>query len=71
MNLTQSSGVDFVNRQDDHPYELPTYGTAGWSTDGESVVLYGRYDVWEVPLDGSEATNLTQGMGAAEKIRFR
>jgi dipeptidyl aminopeptidase/acylaminoacyl peptidase len=71
VNLTQSSGVDFVNRQDDHPYELPTYGTAGWSTDGESVVLYDRYDIWEVPLDGSEATNLTRGMGAADKIRFR
>ena len=71
VNLTRSSGVDFVNRQDDHPYELPTYGTAGWTTDGESVVLYGRYDVWEVPLDGSEAVNLTQGMGSAEMTRFR
>ncbi len=71
VNLTESSGVDFVNRQDDHPYELPTYGTAGWSTDGESVVLNHRYDVWEVPLDGSEAINLTQGVGDAEKIRFR
>jgi dipeptidyl aminopeptidase/acylaminoacyl peptidase len=71
VNLTQSSGVDFVNRQDDHPYELPTYGTAGWTTDGESVVLYDRYDVWEVPLDGSDAINLTQGMGSTEKIRFR
>ena len=71
VNLTQSSGVDFVNRQDDHPYELPTYGMAGWTQDGESVVLYGRYDVWEVPLDGGEAVNLTQGMGDAEKIRFR
>jgi len=71
VNLTRSSGVDFVNRQDDHPYELPTYGTAGWTTDGESVVLYERYDVWELPLDGSEAINLTQGMGSSEKLRFR
>ncbi|NNM03581.1 MAG: S9 family peptidase [Gemmatimonadetes bacterium] len=71
VNLTESSGVDFVNRQDDHPYELPTYGVAGWTTDGEGVVLYDRYDVWEVPLDGTEAVNLTQGMGAAGQIRFR
>lgn len=71
VNLTRSSGVDFVNRQDDHPYELPTYGTAGWTDDGESVVLYDRYDVWEVPLDGSEAINLTRGMGADERTRFR
>jgi hypothetical protein len=71
VNLTESSGVDFVNRQDDHPYELPPYGLAGWSTDGESVILYHRYDVWEVPLDGGEATNLTQGVGSDQQIRFR
>ncbi len=71
VNLTESSGVDFVNRQDDHPYELPTYGVAGWTTDGESAVLYDRYDIWQVPLDGGEAVNLTRGMGAADRIRFR
>jgi len=71
VNLTQSSGVDFVNRQDDHPYELPVYGVAGWSTDGESVVLYDRYDVWEVPLDGGEAVNLTRGVGGQQQVRFR
>ncbi len=60
-----------MDRQDDHPYELPTHGTAGWSTDGKSVVLYDRYDVWEVPLDGGRAVNLTQGMGAEGQIRFR
>ncbi len=71
VNLTQSTGVDFVNRQDDHPYELPTHGTAGWSKDGRSVILNGRYDLWEVPLNGGEATNLTQGIGDKERIRFR
>jgi len=71
VDLTESSGVDFIDRLDDHPYELPIHGVAGWSDDGESVLLYDRYDVWQVPLDGSEATNLTQGVGAAEQIRFR
>ena len=71
INLTQTTGIDFINRQDDHPYELPTYGTAGWSRDGGSVVLNHRYDIWEVPLDGGEAVNLTAGVGAEEKIRFR
>ncbi|MGD8362912.1 MAG: prolyl oligopeptidase family serine peptidase [Gemmatimonadota bacterium] len=71
VNLTETSGVDFVNRQDDHPYELPAYGLAGWSEDGESVVLYDRFDVWEVPLDGSPATNLTAGVGGRDQIQFR
>jgi len=71
VNLTESSGVDFVNRQDDHPYELPAYGVAGWSEDGESVILYDRFDVWEVPLNGSAATNLTAGVGGRDQIQFR
>ena len=71
VNLTETSGVDFVNRQDDHPYELPAYGLAGWSEDGESVILYDRFDVWEVPLDGSPATNLTAGVGGRDQIQFR
>ncbi|MGW8268079.1 MAG: prolyl oligopeptidase family serine peptidase [Longimicrobiales bacterium] len=71
VNLTESSGVDFVDRQDDHPYELPAYGIAGWSEDGESVILYDRFDVWEVPLGGSTATNLTAGVGARDQIQFR
>ncbi|MCK5653462.1 MAG: S9 family peptidase, partial [Gemmatimonadetes bacterium] len=71
VNLTQSSGVDFINRRDDHPYELPAYGVAGWSDDGESVLLNHRFDVWKVALDGSEASSLTAGVGDRDQIRFR
>ena len=71
VNLTRSSGVDFIDREDDHPYELPVYGVAGWTEGEESVLLYDAFDVWEVPLDGSEAANLTAGVGEEEQIRFR
>lgn len=71
VNLSETTGIDFIDRQDDHPYESPVHGVAGWTEDGESVVLYTRYDVWEVPLDGSEATSLTAGIGETERIRFR
>ncbi|MGD2067828.1 MAG: prolyl oligopeptidase family serine peptidase [Gemmatimonadota bacterium] len=70
VNLTAATGIDFVDRQDDHPYELPVYGVAGWSEDGD-VLLYDRFDVWVVPLDGGEATSLTGGLGARDGIRFR
>jgi dipeptidyl aminopeptidase/acylaminoacyl peptidase len=43
----------------------------GWSKDGESVLLNLRYDVWLQPLDGTRPTNLTQGVGHREEIRFR
>jgi len=71
VNLTRSTGVDFINRQDDHPYELPAYGIAGWTEDGARAILYDRFDVWEVPVDGSAPTNLTAGLGARDQIRFR
>ncbi len=70
-DLTELSGIDFVNRQDDHPYELPAYGVAGWSENGRMVLLNHRFDIWALPLQGGEAVNLTGGNGEGEQIRFR
>jgi dipeptidyl aminopeptidase/acylaminoacyl peptidase len=72
-DLTELSGVDFVNRQDDHPYELPAYGLMGWSEDGQWVFLNHRYDLWALPLPGSggDPVNLTRGLGDDDRIRFR
>ena len=58
-----------MDADDDHPYERPVYGVAGWSKDGKSVLLNHRYDIWQLPLDGSRAINLTQGMGSATVAR--
>jgi dipeptidyl aminopeptidase/acylaminoacyl peptidase len=63
--------VSFVNAEDDHPYERPPYGVAGWTKDGRSVILNHRFDVWRLPLDGSKGVNLTGGVGDAEQIQFR
>jgi len=70
-NLDALAGRNFVDVGDDHPYEKPTYGTAGWSKDGKAVLLYDDFDIWQVPLGGGKAVNLTSGMGAKEQIRFR
>ncbi len=71
VNLTETAGVDFENKEFDRPVEKSTYGVGGWSTDGGSVFLNHKYDVWQVPLDGGEALNLTGGMGDRDSIRFR
>ncbi|HVZ49982.1 MAG TPA: prolyl oligopeptidase family serine peptidase, partial [Gemmatimonadaceae bacterium] len=69
------SGVPkgFVDATDDHAYELPIYGIAGWSKDGKSVILDHRFDLWSLPLDPSSGTpvNLTKGVGEKEQIEFR
>lgn len=70
-DLDDGEKISWLDAEDDHPYEIPTYGVAGWSKDGRSVLLNHRYDLWQLPLDGGKAVNLTQGAGDAGKIRFR
>ena len=71
-NLDLLAGRSFVDVGDDHPYEKPTYGVAGWAKDGKSVLLYDDFDIWKLPLDGSgKGVNLTGGMGAKEQIHFK
>ena len=72
LDLTaRAGGVDFENVEFDRPVEKPAYGVGGWSTDGRSVFLNHKFDVWQVPLEGGEAVSLTGGMGEQEQIRFR
>jgi dienelactone hydrolase len=63
--------ISFVDETDDHPYEKPTYGVAGWSRDGKFVILNHRYDVYAVPLDGGKPIDLTAGIGDSQEIEFR
>ena len=64
-------GRSFVNAEDDHDYERPVYGTAGFTADGKSALFYDRYDVWALPLAGGQPTNLTKGEGAKNSVRYR
>jgi len=70
-NISKSAGVQFMNLEHPYPHEKPPYGLAGWTKDGKSIILNHRYDLWLLSLDGSKATNITQGLGDAEEIRFR
>jgi dipeptidyl aminopeptidase/acylaminoacyl peptidase len=69
--LATSDKVSFIDAQDDHPYEKPIYGVAGWAKDGKSVLLNHRFDLYEVPLDGGKVIDLTGGLGEAQQIVFR
>lgn len=60
-----------TNMEYDHPGLKPAYGLAGYSTDGKAVIVDSRYDLWALPLDGSAARNLTNGVGAQDEIQFR
>ncbi len=71
-NATDGLGVSFADEQDDTPDAPPSYGTAGWSKDSKSAIIYDRFDIWQIYADGSTpARNLTNGRGRREKMQFR
>ncbi|MFP5262071.1 MAG: S9 family peptidase [Blastocatellia bacterium] len=70
-NLTAGLGVKLSDEEHDSPSTPPAYGTAGWTADERYVLVYDRYDIWQVAPDGGGAKNLTDGVGRKEKIQFR
>jgi dienelactone hydrolase len=63
---------NFTDLEYDYPGDKPSYGIAGYTPDGRSVIVHHRYDLWQVALDGrAPSRNLTNGVGSKEEIRFR
>jgi dipeptidyl aminopeptidase/acylaminoacyl peptidase len=71
VNLTASLPVKFFNEEADTPTTPGAYGNAGWTADGNTVLLYDHYDIWRVSPDGTGAKNITNGYGRAHHLRFR
>ncbi|HKJ01116.1 MAG TPA: prolyl oligopeptidase family serine peptidase [Longimicrobiales bacterium] len=69
-DLTGSSGVDFIDREQGRTGERGAFGVAGWTEDGK-VLLNSQRDVWAVPLAGGAAQSVSGGMGERESILFR
>lgn len=70
VNLSASTGIDFMSREFDRVAERPAWGVGGWTKDGKAL-LYTRWDVYAVPLAGGTATAVTGGRGARDSIQFR
>ena len=69
INLTAKLGSRFQSETDDHPAHPSPYGSAGWTAGDKSVLLYDRYDIWEVKPDGTGGRKVTDGR--REQIVFR
>ncbi|MEP6620873.1 MAG: prolyl oligopeptidase family serine peptidase, partial [bacterium] len=61
----------FVDTEFDHPGPKPSFGITAYTSDGKGIVVDHKYDLWMLPLDGSAARNLTNGVGSKSEIRFR
>ena len=61
IDLTGGVDAVFWNEKDDHPMLPDAYGIAGWTAGDADVLLYDRYDLWQIHLADGAATRLTQG----------
>jgi dipeptidyl aminopeptidase/acylaminoacyl peptidase len=69
-NITQGVPAVFYNTEDDHNVVKPAQFPIGWSKNGVSVLLSDGWDIWNVPVHGGQATNLTVN-GKKEGIRYQ
>jgi dipeptidyl aminopeptidase/acylaminoacyl peptidase len=71
VNLTSKLGLNFWREDHDSPSLPPAYGSAGWTRNDGSVILYDKYDVWEVKPDGTGPRMITGGNGRKTQTVFR
>ena len=69
-NLSAGAPVNFEDELFDRLGEKPSYGIAGWTTDGDAIVMH-RHDLYRVSLASETTENLTQGFGQENETRFR
>src|SRR5207237_8661942 len=59
VNITQNAQTSFVDRESDWTIkQKPPFAIAGWTKDDAAVILYNKFDLWQVPHDGSTAIRL-------------
>jgi dipeptidyl aminopeptidase/acylaminoacyl peptidase len=71
FNLTGKIAVSFADEENDSPGDPSPYGIAGWTDADRSILIYDRYDIWEISPDGVKTRMVTNGMGRREKLAFR
>lgn len=72
-NLTAPiAGIKFQDEEFDSPDIPPPYGIGGWTNGDKRVLVYDRFDVWEIdPAGVAPARNLTDGEGRRTATVFR
>ena len=65
-------GVRFDQETHDSPSTAPAWGLGGWTKDDKSVLVYDRWDIWEIDPTGTRAPRMvTDSAGARATTTFR
>ncbi|NLP09030.1 S9 family peptidase, partial [bacterium] len=71
-NLTAGLGVSFADELNDRPDYAAAYGLMGWTAQDRRVLLYDRFDIWELdPANKAAARIITKGLGRQEQTSYR
>ncbi|HEY3382796.1 MAG TPA: prolyl oligopeptidase family serine peptidase [Vicinamibacterales bacterium] len=72
IKLTDKSlGVRFDDETSNTPEPPRPWGVAGWTEGDRSLLVYDRYDIWELRPDGTAPRTITNGVGRKQKLVFR
>ncbi len=70
INLTKDIEVPFYDEDDDHPMLPYPHGFGGFDSDGNALV-FDKFDIWQIPLNGKgKLQNITKN-GRKNKIEYR
>ena len=67
-NLTK--GKVFYDELNDSPVNPRSYGSAGWTENDASILLYDRFDIWEFNPKNGESERLTNGRETNTSYRY-
>jgi dipeptidyl aminopeptidase/acylaminoacyl peptidase len=66
------AGVHFEQETFSRPDDPSAWGLAGWTRDDRSVLVYDRFDIWEIDPNGVRpAVTLTDSAGRRENLTLR
>ena len=69
-NITMGAPASFINIESDVNVVNPPTQVMGWTNDSKSVLISDNWDIWQIPVDGGKAVNLTVN-GKRDQIRYR
>ena len=71
-NLTSAIEVPFYDEMNDVPDDPSPHGIAGWIDDERHVLVFDRFDIWSLDLNGIDApVNITNSFGRKNNVRLR
>lgn len=71
-DISTAIGYPIFEEDYDKPNPAPAYGIAGWTADGNNVLIYDAYDWWKIDLTGERQPEcLTKGYGRKNRKFIR